>query len=259
MANSYSVQVGTVRDFEIIWIDRHTQIFRDLNNVTVEFYHYECAKYAEIKTTRHEPYIITEDCNDTINVGVIWASGIADKHFQLQLDIIDTQLESLGCPPNDFTVPGTNTKVAIIYGKKYYALSACELASIINLDAEGYTAYASGGYVVIRSNYIGSTSYIEIGNGTINCVLCVSIGTRAYGSDVAMIYDIPATPMIHYSLGRYVYPCINISYPPFQVGERYYVMFKGLDPLDGSPENSQEDFTVVDYNTNCGLITSFIK
>ena len=39
--SSTIAEVGSFRDFEIIWVDRFTQQPKDMNNVTLEIYHYE--------------------------------------------------------------------------------------------------------------------------------------------------------------------------------------------------------------------------
>jgi len=259
MSTSTITQLGVKKDFEIIWVDRFTQKPRDLENVTFELYHYDEESAAELMVPQQEPYIITEDFTDTVNIGVFDGSGWIDKHFTLQLDIVATQLESMGCPPNDYTVPCTGSKISMQDGQKVYALSACELATLINLDASGYTAYAQSGFLVLKSETIGATTFIEVGNGTFNVPMGLTIGTRAYGTDTQLIQDINPIPMLHVDTGRYVYAGVDIVPPIFTIGERYYVLYKGYDPSDGSDEVSSEDFMVVDYITRPGLIYSFIK
>ncbi len=261
MGNSSTTQYGVRKDFEIIWVDRFTQQMRDLLDVTIEIYHYEEATAGAIKAIRPEPYLITETINDTVNVASCYEiSGtgfVIDKHFTLQLDIAANQLAALDCAPNDFLVLGTSSKISIINGYKVYALSACELASLINLDASGYTACAEGGFVVLKSNFTGSTSYIEIGNGTFDCPTGFPIGTRGYGTDLKIVHDLLPTPMTWMSTGRYAYPAVHIV-EPYRVGERYYVLYYGFDPSDSTPEHAEEDFMVVDYNRDHNLITYFV-
>jgi len=252
--------IGTLRDLEIIWVDLFTRQPKDMNNVTVEVYHYLDAEAPKIIAPISEPYKITEGLNDTLNIASVnSASGyIIDEHVTLDLNVINDNLEGLGCPPNDYVVCGTATKVAIMDGRKVYSLSACELAGLINLDASGYSASVENGYLVLTGNYTGTGWTLQVGNGTINSTLGIFEGDEYYGNDLELTFDLPTSPMNWISTGRYMYPSLDISDPPFKVGERYYVMFRGIEPVTLRPEISQEDFTVVEKQAKPGLTYSFI-
>jgi len=256
-------EVGTFKDFEVIWIDRFTRQPKDMDNVTFEMYHYEASSAGEITSTIQEPYMVTEGLNDTLNImSVCPASGyFVDSYITLQLNLICDNLDALGCPPNNFTVCGTTEKVSIVNGNKVYALSACELATIINLDASGFTAVVEEGFIVIKSDLTGSDCYIEVGTGTLNGVIGLTAGDTAYGNDTMLEFDITAQPAIRISTGRYIYPNVGLSQPPFTVGERYYAMFRGTEPVTLVEEFYQEDFNLVCSICNNGnnLTYSFIK
>ena len=246
-------EVGTLKDFEVIWVDRTTHQPKDMNDVTLEIYHYEDAKAGQLISTLPEPYLITEGLNDLINVGTaVPASGYyIDSDFTLQLNYIVTNLPDFHCPPNDYVVCGTGNKVSIVNGAKVYALSACELAGVINLDASGFTATAENGFVVLRSNFEGSGTYIEMGNGTINGVLGIPYGTTSYGADTQLVYNMLPQPTTRISTGRYVYTNVNLIPPDYLVGERYFVLFKGVDPITFLTEMYEEDFTMVKKLGEC--------
>jgi len=231
-----------------------------MNNVTVEVYHYLDAQAPKIVVPISQPYKITEGINDTVNIASInSASGyIVDKHITLDLNVINDNLEGLGCPPNDYVVCGTATKVAIVDGRKVYSLSACELAGLINLDASGYTASVENGFLVITGEHSGAGWTLQIGNGTINSTLGIFEGDEFYGNNLELVFDLEVSPMNWISTGRYMYPSLNISDPPYKVGERYYVMFRGIEPITLRPEISQEDFTIVGKAGSPGLTYSFI-
>jgi len=250
---------GTLRDLEIIWIDLVSRQPKDMNNVTVEVYHYLEAQAPKIVVPIREPYKITEGINDTLNIASInSASGyIIDEHVILDLNVINDNLEGLGCPPNDYVVCGTATKIAIVDGRKVYSLSACELAGLINLDASGYTASVENGYVVLTGEYVGTGWKLQVGNGTINSTLGIFEGDEYLGSDLELVFALPVSPMTWISVGRYMYPNLDLSDPPYKVGERYYVMFRGIEPITLRPEMSQEDFTIVEKEGKPGLTFSF--
>lgn len=260
MSSTTSV-IGTKRDLEIIWIDMITRQPKDMNNVTVEVYHYLDAQAPKIKVPIQEPYKITEGINDTVNIASInSASGyIADKHITLDLNVINSDLGGLGCPPNDYVVCGTSSKVAIVDGRKVFSLSACELAGLINLDASGYSATVEDGYLVLTGNFAGNGWALQVGNGTINSTLGIFIGDEVYGNSLQLVYDLASSPMTWVSTGIYMYPSVNIVDPPFKVGERYYVMFRAVEPVTLRPEIAQEDFTVVEKQGSLGLTYTFIK
>jgi len=253
--------LGSIRDLEIIWVDLYTRQPKDMNNVTVEVYHYLEAAAPELTATIKEPYQITEGINDTVNIAVLNSTtgDIIDKHVTLDLNVINDNLDGLGCAPNDYVVCGTSSKVSIVDGRKVYSLSACELAGLINLDASGYTASAENGYVVITGDYTGSVWKLQVGNGTINSTLGIFENDEYYGNDLELVYDLAASPMSWVDTGRYVYPGLSLSDPPFKIGERYYVLFRAVEPITLRPEISQEDFTVVANSSSSGLTFSFTK
>ena len=260
MSSTTSV-LGTYRDLEIIWVDLVSRLPKDMNNVTVEVYHYLDAQAPKIVSPISQPYKITEGINDTINIASInSASGyIVDKHITLDLNVINNNLSGLGCPQNDYVVCGTSTKVAIVDGRKVYSLSACELAGLINLDASGYSASDVNGFLVLTGSFSGSGWTLQVGNGTINSTLGIFEGDEYYGNNLSLVFDLPFTTMNWISTGRYMYPSLNLSDPPFKVGERYYIMFRGVEPITLRPEISQEDFTVVAKSGSSGLTFSFLK
>lgn len=259
MSSTTSV-IGTLRDLEIIWVDLVSRLPKDMNNVTVEVYHYLDAQAPKIVAPISQPYQITEGINDTVNIASInSASGyIVDKHITLDLNVINNNLDGLGCAPNNYVVCGTATKVAIVDGRKVYSLSACELAGLINLDASGYTASVENGFLVITGDHTGEGWNLQIGNGTINSTLGLFENDEYLGNKLDLVFDLEVSPMNWISSGRYMFPSLNISDPPFKVGERYYVMFRGIEPITLRPELSQEDFTVVDKVGSPGLTYSFI-
>jgi len=258
MSSTTSV-IDTLRDLEIIWVDLVSRQPKDMDSVTVEVYHYLDAQTPKIETSIQEPYQITEGINDTINIALINSDlgYILDKHVILDLNVINNNLEGLGCPPNDYVVCGTATKVAIVNGRKVFSLSACELAGLVNLDASGYTASVEDGYVVLTGEQKGSAWALQIGNGTINSTLGIFEGDEYYGNDLEQVFDLNAKAMHWISTGRYLYPSLNIINPPFKVGERYYVLFRGKEPVTQRPEIAQEDFTVVAKEEKPGLSISF--
>jgi len=255
-------EVGIYKDFEIIWLDKWTRQPKDMNNVTVEIYHYEEAKPGEITVPNPEPYIFDEGINDTVNIGSLCPTSgyIVDEHFTIQLNLIVTQLDGLGCPPNDYVVCETNNKVAIVNGRKKYALSACELAALINLNASGYTASAENGFLVLTGDLSGSDCYLKVGNGTFNQVVGLVEGDEYYGSYIALVHDMTAQNMTRISTGRYAYTNVHLEVPPYVVGERYFALYRGVEPVTDNPEIHEEDFTLVSRigSPNTGIIYSFI-
>jgi hypothetical protein len=245
---STEYSINSLKDFEIIWIDFNTHQPKDMNNVTFEMYHYEESRPGRIVVPVKEPYIITEDVSDLLNIASFnpSASSIVDVEVKLDLNIIVTQLAGLGCPSNDFVVCGTNSKVAIVNGQKKASLSACELATLINVcGASGYTASTQDGFLVLSGDSIGSAAYLEVGTGTINPILGIIAGDTYPGSDTQLVFDIPVTPMTRVSAGRYVYTNVNLSSPPFSLEERYFVIYRSVEPITLQPEISEEDFVLI--------------
>ena len=74
-----------------------------------------------------------------------------------------------------------------------------------------------------------------------------------------LVFDLNNSPMTRVSSGRYIYPSVNIIDPTYKIGERYYVMFRAVEPVTLRNEIAQEDFTVVDKPGNPGLTYSFIN
>jgi len=257
--------INTYKDFEIIWIDKNTHQPKDMDSVTFELYHYQEAQPGIITVPVKEPYIITEGITDMLDVASIENNlGIAiDVDVIVDLNIIATQLAGLGCPPNDFVVCGTGNKVSIVNGYKKAALSACELAALINIGSEGvgatgYHAYSQDGFLVLRGDYTGSAAYIEIGSGNMNSVLGVIYGLTSYGSDTRLIFDITPQPMTRISTGRYVYPNVALFEPYYTLEERYFVLFRGTDPVTLIPEIYEEDFALIEARSD-DFNYSFIK
>ena len=259
MSSTTSV-IGTKRDLEIIWIDLVTRQPKDMNNVTVEVYHYLDIQAPRIVVPIRGPYTITEGINDTLNVASYNpVSGyIVDEHITLDLNVINDNLAGLGCPPNDYVVCGTSTKVAIVDGRKVFSLSACELAGLINLDASGYTASVEEGYLVLTGDYLDPEWKLQVGNGTINSTLGIFEGDEYQGNSLELVFDLEASPMNWISTGRYRYPSISLIDPPYTIGERYYVLFRAIEPVTLRPEIAQEDFTIIEKTIQPGLSYSFI-
>jgi hypothetical protein len=232
-----------------------------MNDVTLEIYHYDGPFAPEITVPLQEPYIFTETFNDTVNIGSVCPSQniYIDVHITLDLNLINTQLEGLGCPPNDFVVPGTTDKVAIVNGHKKYALSACELAALINLEASGYAGSSEDGFLVMTGDYIGSDCYLQVGNGTFNCIVDLIEGDQYFGQDCERKLVVGPKDMEWVTTGTYVCCKVPITDPPFIGGERYYVMYRAVDPITGHPEISNEDFTVLKGKGGSNLTFSFIK
>ena len=261
-SSSTEYNINTYKDFEIMWIDRETGQLKDMLDVTLEIYHYQGDKPPQIIVPNKEPYIITENFTDTVNIGSVDPSiGIfIDTEVYLDLNIIANNLSSLGCPPNDYVVCNTNQKIAIVNGYKVASLSACELASLINLGgASGYTASCKDGFLVITGDYVGSTAYLQIGSGSFNSVVGVHLGDQYYGTSTMIVYDIPSQPMTRVSLGRYVYTNVYLSIPPYSLEERYFAVYRGIDPTSGIPEIYQENFVMVNEEKELDFSYSFTK
>ena len=246
-----NIEINKVVDFEVDWTDSslHPQ---DMNNVTFELYHYVPSSPAEILAPIQEPYIITETISDTLGVSALNISGtgtlLTTTIITLELNIIVDQLESLGCPPNDFVVPGTNSKVSIFGGYKVFALSSSELAALINLQASGYFAEDKGGFLVLKTETSGSLTQIALDSGTLNPIIGGIQGNIYFGTDLSVVHDITATPMAHVSLGKYVYPGLKFAEPTYSVDKRYYITYKAIDPSTMLEEDKEEDFIILKSN-----------
>lgn len=255
-------EIDSFKDFEVIWVDSISQQLKDMDNVTLEIYHYVEEKPASITSSNKEPYLITEGISDTLSISASsLISGYITSSFILQGQIVCNDLASLGCPPNDYVVPNTINKVSLVNGRKVYALSACELASLINLDASGYFASAVDGYVILSSLFSGEENTITIGSGTLNSILGIVSGESASGMNLSTVFTLMPTPMQRISIGVYAYPNVSISAPEYKIGERYYALIKGLEPISGNLALYQEDFTVISKisSKNSGLTFSFYK
>lgn len=243
-----NVEINKSVDFEVIWADSFGQA-QDMNNVTFELYHYLPPSSAELVSVNKEPYIISEAVSDTLGVTTLNTSGtgsiLTTSFITLELNIIVDQLEALGCPPNDFVVPNTNNKVSIVGGRKVFALSSCELAALINLQASGYFAECRSGFLVLKTNTVGSQTQIILDYGTLNPILGLSEGTTTQGTDLFVAQDIAPSPMDRVSAGKYVYSNLKFSDTLFSPDKRYYVNYKAIDPNTFIEQNKEEDFILV--------------
>lgn len=246
-----TVEINKSVDFEVNWEDVSSQPL-DMDDVTFELYHYNPSSSAEIISTAKEPFIIAEMTSDSLGVSTLNISGTGTiaitSTITLELNIIVDQLEGLGCPPNDFVVPNTNNKVSIIGGQKVFALSACELASLINLQASGYYAESREGFLVLKTATSGALTQITLDFGTINPTLGLSEGTSAVGSDLAVVSDIAPTLMTRISTGKYVYPNVLLSDTAFSPDKRYYVNYKAVHPISLLAYTQEEDFIIIKSN-----------
>lgn len=249
------------KDFEVLWINEDTGSPKDMSGVTIEIYHYESSKKAKIISSFKEPYIFTETVNDQVNIGSILPSEdiYIDAHFQLELNLINSNLEDLECPPNNFVVPGTNQKVAIVNGYKKYALSACELAALVNISATGYIACSENGFITLISDYDGSESYLQVGDATWNQTLGLVEGQQFFGQDLLKVYDLEPTAMFRVNVGNYVYTNFEISSPPFEKNKRYFVLYRGVDLITDITELKQENFIIYDKSKKTGLNYSILS
>lgn len=254
------VELLTLRDFEVIWTDPITNIPKEMVDVSMEIYHYEGPTAPKIKVPLSEPYIFTETINDTVNIGAVKPSEsvLIDVHITLELNLIENSLDSLLCPPNNFVVPFTHHKVSIVNGYKKYALSACELAALINLQASGYVASSEDGFLVLEGDYYGSDSRLQIGNGTFNSTVGLVLNSQYFGQDLGKHIDLFVNPMEKIETGTYVVSSVNIIEPVFSPGERYFVVYRGKDANSNIEEMRKEDFTVLNPSPS-GITTSFLK
>lgn len=248
------------KDFEIMWVDKSNHQPKDMDDVTLEIYHYQGPDPAQATVPLKEPYIFTETVNDIVNIGSICVSEAIDieTHITLDLNIINDQLEGLECPPNDFIVPGTTDKVAIVNGYKKYAVSSCELAALINIGASGYVASDEEGFLVLTSEFSGSGCLLQVGNGSFNCVVGLVEGDKYWGTDCEKNIIIGPKSMKRVDTGTYVCCKVPIKVPLFVEGERYYVMYRAIDPISSIEEISQEDFTIIKSNGS-SITFSFLK
>jgi len=79
-----------------------------------------------------------------------------------------------------------------------------------------------------------------------------------YGNEVA---DVPPTTMTRQAQGHYTHS-VYLGYDTFSVGERYFVRFRGYNPVAGKDEFLEETFTAaidpVSAMLGGGLCVSFI-
>lgn len=237
--------VNSFKDFEIIWIDFNTHLPKDMQDVSFEIYHYQAAKAGKIIVPVKEPYILKQGLTDTLLIGIGQCCECLEEII-VDLNLAATDLSSLGCPGNNYVVCGTNQKSAIVNGYLTVALSACELASLINHEGpEYFTASEQGGFLVLTGTLTGADTYLKVSYGTINGDLGLVPGTVYPGDDLRQVYDIVASPMVRMSTGQYVYPNVLLSQPPYSVEERYFAVYRGFDPVLLRPELLQENFTVI--------------
>lgn len=253
-------ELDTLKDFEVVWIDSNSQSPKDMDISFIEIYHYEEKKNPQIISQIKEPYIFTETINDQVNIGSIdlSTSSYIDVHFELELNLINSNLEDLECPPNNFVVPGTNQKVSIVNGFKKYALSACELAALVNLNASGYTASAKDGFLVLTGEFIGENSSLQVGDATWNQTLGFNEGDIFKGFDELKVIDFPQTEMKRIALGTYIYLGFSLKDNNFLEGERYYVKYTAKDPISEVFEYKTENFTILKRSEK-NLNYSFLK
>lgn len=265
---STTAQLKTLRDFEIIWQDGCSNNPTDMDNVTLSIYHYEQEVAGSTTATIPEPYVITQGVNDTLVIGTVCPSSgfFSEEVITLDLGIIGQDVYSLGCPPNNFTVPlggvcdaTTTSKVCIVNGYNVYALSSCELASLINISSTGFTASSEDGFLVLTSKKTGSSCALRIGEGSLNSVLGLTSNEEFYGSDLERVFDLRDKPMQWVSTGTYVLAGESLESPHYVEGERYYALYKGYEPITGKPYFQQEDFTITKENKGCGLAISFTE
>lgn len=236
-----TLEINKSSDFEVNWGE-------DMLNVTFELYHYVSPGTAKISSDIKEPYIVSEGLTDTIEITAISPAGVITTLKTLELNIVVDQLEGLGCPPNNFVVPNTNSKVSIVGGRKVFALSADELAALINLQASGYFAENKEGFLVLNSETSGEESSLIIGNGKINSVLNLPLGSAATGTNLIVSQDVPPTGMLRVSTGKYVYPGLKFSENLFSADERYFVSYKATDPVTSNEKTKEEDFILIKPN-----------
>lgn len=240
-------ELGTTKDVEVIWLDPTTHLPREMSSCIIEIYHYDSALPGIISSLNQEPYFITEGINDTLEIGSIYPENncYIDSNFTLQLNLICDNLDQFPCKPNEYIVPDTNLKVAIINSRKVFALSACELSTLINLNASGYSASDVDGFVVLRGDYSAETAYLKVGSGNINPLFNIVEGDEFYGSNLKITHILEPVEMTKMQTGIYVYPEIKIQEPNFIAGERYFILVKAYDALTGRLEIYQEDWSVI--------------
>jgi len=216
-----------------------------MSNPTFQLYHYESPKPAELISSNKEPYIVTEQSSDIIEVTTLDQEGTIHTRFALELNLVVEQLEYFGCPSNDFIVPNTTEKVSIVNGRKVFALSACELATLINLQASGYIAENREGFLVLKTVSTGAVTQITLNSGTIDPVLGLSSGSTDTGANLEMIIDVSPSPMNKISTGKYLYPNLILSDSLYSSDKRYYVNYKAVDPDTSLEKIKEEDFIII--------------
>lgn len=244
MANQ--IVFGSSIDFEMVWKSNHD--FIDMYNPTVEIYHYEQAEGAKVTSTVQEPFIITQDIDDTLSL------AINNSPYLLKIDL-DSISNMTNLEP--YVVPNTTEKIAIVNGFKRFALSAQELATLINLSSLGFTASSHGGFLVLETNSKGISNSILMEHTLFNSIVGLD-ETIHYGQDLRTVYDLSPMSMARVAKGTYVVPSISII-EPFKVDERYFVIYKAY--IDAGLTNlkiSSEDFIVENKVSSKGLSVSFI-
>ena len=262
-------QTKTFRDFEIIWQDGCSNNPTDMDDVSLSIYHYAESKSGSITVDNPEPYIITEGVNDLLNIGTVSpVSGyISDEEIIIDLGIVGSDPCSLGCPPNSYSVGigscassmGTSSKVTIINGYSVYALSACEIAALINIEAVNFTASHKDGFLVLSCNTTGSACCLKVGVGTLNPILGITANEEFCGYDLQRVYNIEDVPMDRVATGTYAMAGENMEGPLYIEGERYFAVYKGYEPVTGKLFFQQEDFTILKDKKCNNLSFSFSR
>jgi len=246
-----NIEINKSIDLEAVWLDANLQPL-NVTETTFEIYHYDPKLPAEIKATLHEPYIITQTISDTLGITSVNDYGVSGmvsitSAITLELDLTVDQLAGLGCPPNDYVIPGTNSKVSIVSGNTMYALSAWELAALINLQASGYYAVSDdNGFLVLKTDTLGHYTNITIDYGTLNPIIGLPEGVSATGKEVALIFNQQPTEMVQMAIGKFVYPDLYLSSTTYESFKRYYIVYRTTDPNIGLEITKEEDFVLVE-------------
>lgn len=254
------VFVDTVRDFEVIWVNLETKELRDLINPTIEVVHFESSANASLISTNAEPFVLQDTVNNTLTFTV---SGQPSESFSILAS--EASGGVVGCPAHSFTIMGTGSRMAVVNGNLAVALSACEISSLINSHASSVTSsVTSDGKIKLTSNFPGSVT-LTVGNGNMNSLLGFTNGQTALGSDIQEIFDIFPTLMTRISLGKYAFS-VDLNANDYIINKRYFVRYRGIDPIFFSNELLEESFTVIENGSSstssssgtcCGINVSF--